>query len=34
MGSEIGNEGIGENCGRGSESKRRGEEGTVGIYII
>ena len=29
MGSEIGVEGTGENCGRGSESKRRRKEGTV-----
>lgn len=29
MGSEIGVEGTGENCGRGSESKRSREEGTV-----
>ena len=34
MGAEIGNEGIGENCGRGSEGKRRSEEGSVtAIYV-
>jgi ER membrane protein SH3 len=29
MGAEIGNEGSGENCGRGREGKRRCEEGSV-----
>jgi ER membrane protein SH3 len=29
MGTEIGNEGNGKNCGRGSEGKRRREEGPV-----
>jgi ER membrane protein SH3 len=29
VGAEIGNEGSGQNCGRGSEGKRRSEEGSV-----
>ena len=29
VGAEIGNEGSGQNCGRGSEGKRRSEEGPV-----
>ena len=34
MGAEIGNEGLGQNCGRGSEGKRRSEEGPVtAIYV-
>ena len=29
VGAEIGNERSGQNCGRGSEGKRRSEEGSV-----
>ena len=34
VGAEIGNEGSGQNCGRGSEGKRRSEEGSVRLAAI
>jgi hypothetical protein len=34
VGAEIGNEGSGQNCGRGSEGKRRSEEGPVRVTAI